>query len=421
MNNLMDNNENEDFDFSKYLTNNQNQNQQSNEDEGWLSTLLRGGVRSAKRAGEAILGSPGDLQSLLNMGIDYISPGTSDYIPKLPTSSDIREYTKTEYTEPKNDNEKFSDEIATDAALFFNPFSKAKTGVSLVKKFATSLGKSLFGNVGKEVVRNAGGSDIQQDATKLGLFFLTSLYDPKRIQRKYNELYKTVREELPATLENDIVKSGKQINNLRDKVKSGLINKDKQSLLNDLNQFEKKLSGKKIKTNDLFELKSDFNDRIVDRNIHPKLKRHYVEARQILDDAINSSLKNHPKQLKDFREANSLFSAEKQTRKAIDTIIQSLDRRDARDLIIVAKDIFGSSLPGLALGAGGVGLQRASNTLRRVNSNSSTRKLYLDLLKEAANGNKKAVISNLRRLKDKLGYEDFDFSKYEVKSDSKDK
>lgn len=137
-------------------------------------------LRTGARVGETLGGIPGNVLSTgLGVG-SYLSSGKIPTYEKiqeklplsLPTTSQLRQTTKKftgEYLEPKNEEQRFVDDIVSDIASFSVPI----LGKAPTLKTAGKL--ALGGNVVKQIAKFAGFDEGVQEASKIGFSFLSGI------------------------------------------------------------------------------------------------------------------------------------------------------------------------------------------------------------------------------------------------------
>jgi len=197
--------------------------------ESTAGAILRNVTRGAARAGESLIGLPGDIEAgvrFIGKGISkydpaqYIIDGINDgakkflgidlektnpanylvdqlkkYIPSpgegqiLPTSDDVRKgvterLLPKSYAEPQGGWESLADDFISDAVPLMIPI-KGKI------PFARALKAAGAGNLASTFVKKIGGGPKAQAASKVGTVLLTSMGNPFSFKNYVKKLYPT--------------------------------------------------------------------------------------------------------------------------------------------------------------------------------------------------------------------------------------
>ena len=247
------------------------------EPEGVKGKLARGAGRTIARSAETVAGLPGDIQNfisgLLTKGFGLavgeekaqqaseFAKGTMGLIPGLqaPSSAQIREEGTQaltgEYLEPQTSGEATYDEFVSDFAALAIPV-KGKI------PFARALGTSLFGNLGKEIVKALGGGEKAQTYTKLGTMMLAGALGRQGARNYVSELHGEARDLIPAgaTIKaNDLLN---KLSKFETTIRKGGITPQKTPALSLVKQLMGKIkaSGNDLLVEELPEFRKSIND-----------------------------------------------------------------------------------------------------------------------------------------------------------------
>ncbi len=195
-------------DFQQFIAKQDEQRQRKEiANESLLGSATRIGTQYASRAGEAILGIPGAIETAgkhvgglagekirETLGMRKLTPEEKSETTKtfLPNPSELRQ--KSEkltkgYTAPKGPWEEFGGEIISDVA----PMVALPGGASLTRSIATAT----LGNSAKQVVKQFGGSEGAQELTKLGTMFIGGSINPGAARQATRQAYQTRDSLLP--------------------------------------------------------------------------------------------------------------------------------------------------------------------------------------------------------------------------------
>jgi len=265
--------------------------------------LGRTAARTAARAGEAILGIPGNIAAGTVNAISALSGGRTPSHEQLtqqdiesgipsflqaPTSEHLRKGTKAltgEYLEPKTSGEESWDEIVSDAA----PLFLGGTG-GVVKKAAKSLGISTVGNLAKWGTEAVGGSPLAGSVAKLGSMVLAgTLGTRSELNDLKNNSYKSAFESIPENKKFNFSPEASTLENTLKKIKRSSI-PDKQEVINRLEEFQNVL-GKNGAGNvrEVIGIKQGWNEHLREngKNLARSAKREIEDAVSTVNSGIN--------------------------------------------------------------------------------------------------------------------------------------
>lgn len=168
-------------------------------EESMPGSFLRDSVRRASRAGETILGAPGDLYEFTKSVTDALDTGREptftnkiiDYFgSKLPTQASLQEKSQSltgGYTAPQTEEERITDDITKTLTGLYNVRNPTQLGRNTTRTpfanamwdFGSKLGQSVIPEITKETAKFFGASDETAEKVKAGTLFFTSLFGPR--------------------------------------------------------------------------------------------------------------------------------------------------------------------------------------------------------------------------------------------------
>jgi hypothetical protein len=205
---------------------------QQPEEESYSQATLRHGARSGARAVESVVGLPhssaelgesvvGLLPESLKGGKGKIPEGKLSreeleniYEPErsatdiftniksvLPSSESVREKLSQTapkgYLEPKNEAEKFADDIISDFTPLLIPTGGVGKGiVGAAKHVGRALGIAGTSNAASYLAKNLGAGEKGQAVVKLGTALLTSLGMSPSLRKKATALYQSAKQDI---------------------------------------------------------------------------------------------------------------------------------------------------------------------------------------------------------------------------------
>ena len=399
--------------------------------ESTLENVNRQAVRTGLRAAETVLGAPRALgefgemlvpEKLITKGAEKIGLGepvkkgfefAKKYAPyKLfPKSEQIRQVNDLLFgkaSKPKNQWEEKADELTTDFVNLALPTPGGK--LKLLKQGLTALG----GNVAGQLVEHLGGSKKSKDLTKLGVFLLGSLTNPRSAENLKTELYKQAETRLPkdatissTTLQNDLTL-------LENSLKEGGIPDSAKPALEKIADARNAMQGEQISITALDNLKKNINE--VRTGLYKQMegnKPGIKRAKRNLDSvskAVNNTLrlygKVNPEWDAFYKPANEVHGAIEESKRARE-FLQRLIKKHAAHTLLPALGIApfaphaaGGALAGVATTAaattGGV---MTGEIIARIMKSPTLRKHYMKLINAGLKENTLVAEENIKKLK----------------------
>lgn len=370
------------------------------------SEALRHISRTGARIGEAALGLPGEVVELakslpegpkiFQREPSFVQKAGKKLLEKLPTSQDLRKFTHSyfgDYTEPQGEWEKMGDDFTQDVTRMVIPGGKVKNAMYI----ATGA------NVVKKGMEKLGFSESAQDVGKLGTMFTLSLINPKGVQNFYTQKYRDAAGALP-DVELPAKNLRSTLNYLESKLNQGITSEPtKKRVLSVVDNLRSKIQGGKINSKELWESKKDINKIMGDPELF-QYAEHYFPR---LTKRMNFLLKKSPELPKEFKDSliagDQAFGSLHQSQKA-SRFLKKLNPGKGIGGILIAQALHSPEhLPAVAGGlAAGGGVVKSYELLKRINSNPTMRKYYLNMIKSASEENAANAAHYMHKLEKEL-------------------
>lgn len=396
----------EGLDFQEY---------QPAQEEGIGGKIKRGAARTIPRVVETLAGLPGDVTNLIKgavtSGLGLVvgderaqkaretSESIMQSIPgfNLPGSQDIRENVTQkltgDYLEPQTEYEELYDNVVSDIAALAIPI-KGKI------PFVRSIGTALLANLGAQGVKELGGGEKTQIATKLGTILLTGMLGRGGAKSYVSKLHDEANALIPS---GETVEAGKLITDI-DKMnavlRKGGVTPSKTPVLNLSRQLIKKiqLSDGELPVDELPAFRRSINELRFDRNLSPKTK-FYLDR---FDDVVSNELmdygKENPAFLAKYKEANLGTAGLAQSNRIARAISKKVDvsKLSPETALLFGLHVVpsGAWLP-IGIGASAA---KGAQILNRFTRNNTLQKYYLNSIKASLKGNTADIIRNVEGL-----------------------
>lgn len=206
--------------------------------ESVLSGVARGTARQASNLVTRAVGLPGDLFSLVNEyianpvveafggpNVPYEETILGKLIPTTETHRSGVEASIGDYLKPRDEVERFIDDVIEDTALLMVPGGKAAkvqgvrklTQHPLPRNFVKSLGANVAGKTATDI----SGDESTGDLVKLGSLFFLSLLDTPAAAKKISEMYGVAEKALPEGARTSATRLSKSTESLKNKITKG--------------------------------------------------------------------------------------------------------------------------------------------------------------------------------------------------------
>lgn len=384
------------------------------QDESNIGYLGRTGARTLARAGESIIGLPGDVASgligLTNYGISKATgkPGPIPDIP-LPTSEAIRRnITKPltgEYLEPQGRGEKFYDEIIGDAAALLVPL---KGKVPFAKAAMGALAKSAVGNIAKWGAEEVTGSPLVGIGAKIGSMALAGTLGGRKVltdlkTKSYDEAFSKI----PKNIKFDLSPEKNKLQKLANTISRG-DRPDKAFMLDRLHSINN-ITNKSgtVSLEEAINLKQDWNKYLSDPSLPKSSRDGLKQAVGIINDGIKRYGSTNPSFYNPYKIAEELTGALQSTNYMQKVLAKHPYLQDSIKNPLLQKALWGGALYGVskvpfptvaAIGAGAYGIKESAKLYQLLSKSPIARKYYKEVVESALKNDIKAVRKNLSKL-----------------------
>lgn len=390
--------------------------------ETYPKSIPRWAAQYGSRYLEGIAGVPGDLrsltQNLIGKGAEKLGLTSPEQAKKLReleessisqnlTSSGLQELSERAtggYTSPKTSTEKEIGEAVKDLGSLSWPI-KGRI------PFFRALGASVAGHGSKEVAKQFGANEKQQEYTKMGAMFLTNLVNPKENSKAYyNRLYNEAETLLP---KNTYVNAGPLSKNLHEIEKDllkGVSTPSKNPVLQSIKELKQKIVRGRIDAEDLIEAKKNINELRGNPAILQKGRVKYNDIARSIDNSLERYGQEHNKEfLIKYRNANESYGTIKNTqnfsRFMKTNIEQNMHKLPFKEqfakavpyVFLYGAQSLGGGVPLIGTAAS-VGVYKAIQLAQRYTRSPALRNHYNAVVREALKENSPAVFNHLKRM-----------------------
>lgn len=416
------------------------QKQQSPETLGQF--LKRNIGQNVARAGETILGLPGNLKSAFEESIEKVAPGQlqslreteeeafgkpkegslQETLMKPPTPQEVRENItprfaealtgEKNYLEPRGKGEEFAGELTGDVTSFFiDPRSK----FSKIAKIAIPVASNLV----KEGVKFFGGKEGTAEKSKLGTMFVLSLANQANPGKFASENIGRAKQMVP---DNATINANDLLNKLapiEQKLKTiGLKVPSKSKTLQGITDLRKQVQNNRLNLKSVMQSRDDVNEWIaeaggfeVPATIRDRTVKNLNELKSQIIDTIDDTLQNRfPQAANIYKEGYQAAAVNHKSQVVSNYLAENYGRKLASvgaKLLFPAIGGAAAVLPKTAaLGAAATPLYKVGQVLYRINKSPLLAKHYSDVIKNAEKGNRAATINSLSKLDKELAKEE---------------
>lgn len=419
--------------YAHYIKKHLKENPPINENEGIGGFIGRNIARSGARAGEALLGLPGDVLGGINSAVEYGLGIKTPYsrfqehtgFAPIPTSENIRENVTKKLTgerlEPQGAEERFADEVVKDLTTLMAPGKIASKGIKGISKFASYFAGPEFG-LGKQAARAAGsnlakllaeevtGSELAGGVAKLGTIALTSLPNFKEaLGKRAEELYAKkdaiLAKEKPYVQPKEV---SEEMNKLAKWTQSGLGEdvEAKDQIFKSIKKLDNQIKNQGISVQDLLEARADIREKLRMDEFTGKAIPKAIE----LEKTINNEIQKYGSKNKPFidalNEADALYAGKMANSAINDYANQLLDPKKITSNIGKIL-LFGgagvAAAPKAVLGAlAGFGIAKgvgkSHEYIKMIKSNAPVRKYLKQVAQAALKQDKGGFITGAKNL-----------------------
>jgi len=416
------------------------QKQQSPETLGQF--LKRNVAQNVARAGETILGLPGNLKSAFEESIEKVAPGQLQLLretegeafgqPKEgslqetlmnpPTVQEVRENItprfaealtgEKNYLEPRGKGEEFTGGLTQDVTSFFiDPASK----FSKFAKFAIPIA----GNLVKEGVKFFGGKEGLAEKSKLGTMLAFSLANQANPGKFASKTIGEAKQMIP---DNATINANDLLNKLapiEQKLKTvGLKVPSKSKTLQGIADLKKQVQNNRLNLKSVMQSRDDINEWIAEAGgfevpaaIRDRTVKNLNEVKSQIIDTIDDTLQTRFPQAAEMYKQGYQAAAVNHKSQAISNY---LEKNFGRKLTSVGAKLLFPAIGGAAtllpktaaVGAVAAPMYKVGQVLYRINKSPLLAKHYSDVIKNAEKGNRIATINSLVKLDKELAKEE---------------
>ena len=386
----------------------------TSQDESTLGYAARTGARTLARAGESIVGLPGDIVSgitgLVNYGVNKLT-GLKGPIGDiaLPTSEGIRKnVTKRltgEYLEPQSSNEEFYDKIIGDAASLLVPL---KGKVPFAKAIGGALGRSAIGNTAQWAAESVTDSPLVGAGAKIGAMALAgTIGGRKELNNLKNESYKDAFSKIPENAKFSFKPEKQKLEKLANALSKG-DRPDKSFVLDRLRSIEN------IGTNadrgtiqEAINLKQDWNKYLSDPSLSKSSRDSIKQAVGIVNDGIKRYGSQNPSFFKPYQAAEELTGALQSTNYAQKILAKHPYLKEKVSNPLIQKLLWGGAFYGashtntpaiVGIGATALGAKEAAKAYQLLARSPIAQRYYKDVINATLKNDVKAIAKNLSKL-----------------------
>ncbi len=377
-------------------------------------TLRRNLYANATRAGEAILGFPGDIRQMGETGVQSLAEKfVPQYAPqvkqalelknkvmgKVPSTSELRELTKGAskgYLEPRNETEQSIQDFTEKVASIRNPLARIGAGPNL----ARSIGMAAAGTTGKATAELFGAGHTGQALADVGAMVLAHKFDPKGAEKYKKSLFDKAKTLAPEGAEANFVNSEKKLLALKEELSHGTPDAAKAKVIEQIDGLVNKSYDGRIPLKDLEAAKITLNDMIYSRELKG-VKKLLTSVSESVNEGLNNYGKQNPEWGKYWKQANDAHKGLARSKKISDFIIHTVDENRVKSA--AAAMAYSFFQPGhIPTAVAGAGALKAAEFAHRLAFSPVLRKRYMELMSESLRENKTGVVKSLQRLSDAL-------------------
>lgn len=287
--------------------------------------VVRPQARVAARAIEQTVGLPGDIFSLLNRFVagpisekitgEKAVPYEETTLGKiLPTTSTHRENIKSltgGFLEPKNEIERFADDVITDTTALLLPI---KTKVPFKRTFSRAFSTSLGANALGEGAKDLTGDEAKGSYAKMGSLFLLSLLNKPSAAKFAGDLYKEAEAAIPSNAQVNASNLVTSLNNLKNKMSKGTLAPSEKFIIDESDAILSKVKNGKISPEEAWASKRSLNEKLEKVLYDTPQKAAQARARKFagsiqheLKNVLQDYGKTNPKFYENFKKAEEAF------------------------------------------------------------------------------------------------------------------
>lgn len=377
-------------------------------EEETQKNIERSQAMALSRAGEAVLGAPGDIASF----VSSLFGQEQNILPTSKTLRGLSEKATRGFTKPKTEFEETAGELVSDIASMALPGSGHYS-------FARNIGIPIVGTLVKEGLKYLDTGEKAQSYGKVGtMVALDLLSRSSGGARKFaGSLFQQAEEAIPKGLSIDATGLEKSLNNLEKELSKGGIRPTTKKALEKAAEIKNEIKNGKIDAKRLAAYRPSINEAIdelggfqveVPKKLKPTTIRNLNQVKnEVIKTLDQYGEKFNPQFFQLHHSANEAWAAYQQSNKIANFIrdkvgfapkskaMMALFSLAPKGAIVGLTALSPAAAGGAAVGATAY---QGYKILDRVMKSPTLRKYYLNSLKEAAAGNAAATAKNLKGL-----------------------
>jgi hypothetical protein len=268
-------------------------------------------------------------------------------------------------------------------------------------KFRKALGVAALGTGAKEGSKILGLGETSQEAAKVGTMLVASMFNPKGVKQLYDNFYHEADRLVPPGTMVSARPLEAKLNNLKNKLKQGILAPSEEAVLTNLEKVAKKIKNGQVDLKEMMATNRSLNEVIGDPKLLKRGKTLFNELKKAVNDAIK--LHRDPEFVKNWRGANEAFGGLHESQKMTRFVSKHLGPLPLKHAVLAGAGEAVAGYPEaavptiIAATAGYVGMKGAE-LMHRIVSNPTLRKYYGDVLTHAAAENAKAMNASAANL-----------------------
>ena len=255
-------------------------------------------------------------------------------------------------------------------------------------------------------MKELGGKQGTQEATKLGTMFIAGLIGRGKVKDFAKNLYEKRDSLLPQGAEIESSRLVKSLENMKTNLEKGVMTPNKRAVITPIDEILNKSKSGMIKIDDLTAAQRDFNELMKDPTLLKGAKKLFEPVKHDVAKAIETYGKTNPEFLKYHKEANEAFATIAESQKVSKNIGKWIKSKPSL-IASPALTLFeyqhpGAIIPTLAGAAGGYGALKAGELLYRIGKSPVLQRHYIGVIKESLKDNAPATIRHLEKINTEL-------------------
>lgn len=335
----------------------------------------------------------------------------------LPTSSSLKkksgELTKG-YTDPKGNAERIGDEV------WENIVSSSLPGQG-PKNVWRNIAAPIVSTLGKEAVKDLGGSEKSQALTQFGLNLaipLMGVNAPGYVKNLRDDVMKSTPKISVNT--NQLIPKA---HNLKFRLEQGLGSNSENRALTTLNNLTKKIEIGNISADELVRSNISLNEIVGDPALYGQGRHWFDEMRGMIQDGMKEVGKQNPEWYQNWKNWNESYGAVQKSNYVANVVRNHMENTPL--MSEGARSLFGAAAHGTAKAAAALppvyAVYKGTQVLHRMAKSPTLMRYYTDAIGNILKGNIATGTSNLNKLDEALFKEEQEAAKIPFKTSSQKK